>query len=111
LGGEYRYDFVDALVLKTVSIGRDVIYVAAAAGGELDGEISPFRQYRLGGLRSFPGLERHQLRGDKYWSATAFYNWKLTDIQPLFGQALYANVRLSAGRMGERVDGIREGTI
>jgi hypothetical protein len=39
------------------------------------------------------------------------YNWKLADIQSLFGQAMYAGFRLQAGRMADRLDGVQDGTL
>jgi hypothetical protein len=65
----------------------------------------------LGGIRSFPGLRFGELRGTSYWFAGSSYLWKLLDIQRLMGQAVYAGLRLQAGRMGGRVDGINEGTL
>jgi NTE family protein len=68
--------------------------------------LPPTQEFQLGGIRTFPGLQRGELRGDSYWSAGSLYNWKLADIQPLFGQAMYAGLRLQAGRMGGRIDQI-----
>jgi outer membrane protein assembly factor BamA len=75
-----------------------------AGGDELSGTLPPTQQFRIGGIRTFPGLQRGELRGTSYWLTTAAYGWKLADLQSLFGQALYANLRLQAGRMGGRLD-------
>ena len=67
--------------------------------------------FRIGGIRSFPGLERQQLRGTGYWLGGLNYNWKLADIQSLFGQAYYGGLRLTSGRVADRVDQVNEGVI
>jgi hypothetical protein len=46
------------------------------------------------------------LRGNSYWLAGTTYSWRLLDLQPLFGQALYAGIRFQAGEMSERFDGL-----
>ncbi len=111
LGGEQSYAAVDALVAKAFPFRGDTLYLLAAGGDELNGELPPYRQFRLGGIRSFPGLEREQLRGTRYWLGSASYNWKVADIQALFGQALYGGLRLSAGQMYDRVDGVDDGVM
>jgi NTE family protein len=68
LGGEQSYALLEALILKSVPLGNDTLYLLGAAGRELDGDLPGYRLFRLGGLRSFPGLERYQLRGSGYWT-------------------------------------------
>jgi hypothetical protein len=34
------------------------------------------------------------------------YSWRLFDFQPLFGQALYAGVRVQGAEMRKRFDGV-----
>ena len=51
------------------------------------------------------------MRGDSYWVAGTRYNWKIADIQSLFGQAIYAGLRLQAGRMGEPIDEADDGAV
>jgi hypothetical protein len=35
----------------------------------------------------------------------------MADIQSLFGQALYAGLRLQGGRMGDRIDEVSDGAL
>jgi NTE family protein len=111
LGGTQSYDLAEGLILKSWPWRGDALQLFLVGGKELDGELVPYRQFELGGIRSFPGLERGELRGDEYWTAGTNYMWKLADIQSLFGQALYAGLRLQAGRMGERIDNVHDGTL
>jgi NTE family protein len=111
LGGDQSYEMVEGVALKAYPLRGNSLVVLLAGGTDLDSELPPYRDFKLGGVRSFPGLRRGELRGEDYWLVGANYFWKLADIQSLFGQAIYAGVRLTAGRMGERVDDISDGTV
>ena len=52
-----------------------------------------------------------ELRGQSYWSAQAGYLHKVGDINPVFGQSVFAGVVLSAGDMSDRIDFRREEII
>lgn len=111
LGGDQSYGMAEALALKAYPFRGDALYLLVAGGDQVNGDLPPYRQFLLGGIRTFPGLERQQLRGTRYWLGAANYAWKLADIQSLFGQALYGGFRLTAGQMYDRLDGIDEGAI
>ena len=103
LGGEQDYDLLEGVITKAFPWRGDSLSLILGAGGTINGELPPVHDFRLGGIRSFPGLKLDELRGDSYWFAGTSYLWKLADIQPLMGQALYAGLRLQAGRMsGQR---------
>jgi NTE family protein len=100
LGGEQDYDLAEGVFTKSFPSRRGDSFSLILGGGKaLAGELPPSRDFRLGGIRSFPGLRFDELRGTEYWFAGTSYLWKVADIQPLFGQALYAGLRLQAGRM------------
>jgi NTE family protein len=111
LGGEQDYDVVEGVVTKAFPWRGDALSLFAGGGAETDGELPPTQQFQLGGIRTFPGLQRGELRGDSYWFAGTSYSWKVTDIQTLFGQALYAGIRLQAGRVGGRIDQVNDGAL
>jgi outer membrane translocation and assembly module TamA len=106
LDGDQDYETIEAIVVKALPLRGDSLTLALAGGDELSGTLPPTQQFRVGGVRTFPGLQRGELRGTSYWLGTAVYSRKLADIQSLFGQALYASVRLQAGRMGGRLDSL-----
>ncbi|MCC7257999.1 MAG: patatin-like phospholipase family protein [Gammaproteobacteria bacterium] len=108
LGGEQEYSLAEGVIVTALSFRGDAMTLALGGGKELSGDLSITEEFQLGGVRSFPGLQRAELRGDSYWYGTTQYWWKLGDIQSLFGQALYAGLRLQAGRMGGRVDSFAE---
>jgi NTE family protein len=103
-GGDLDYSLVEGVVTRSFPFRGDALTLGFAGGKDISGDLPAPVQFRLGGLRSFPGLQRGELRGTSYWYATTAYNWKIADIQSLFGQALFAGLRLQAGRMGGRVD-------
>ena len=111
LGGETRYDLAEGVFTQSFPWRGDSLSLIVGAGGLINGVLPPVRDFTLGGIRSFPGLRLDELRGTKYWFAGTSYLWKLADIQPLMGQALYAGLKLQAGEMRDRRDQIDEGTL
>jgi outer membrane protein assembly factor BamA len=99
------------VVTKSFPWRGDALSFIAGGGAEISGELPVTEEFQLGGIRTFPGLRRGELRGDSYWFGGTAYNWKVAEIQSLFGQALYAGLRLQAGRMGSRIDNVDDGTL
>ena len=85
--------------------------VIAGGGRALSGDVPATEDIQLGGIRTFPGLRPGELRGNSYWYAGTTYSWRILDLQPLFGQTLYAGFRLQAGEMHDRADGGDDGTL
>jgi outer membrane protein assembly factor BamA len=111
LGGEQSYDLAEGVITQSFPFRGDSLSLILGGGSELDGDLPETEEFQIGGIRTFPGLQRGELRGSRYWYAGTSYFWKLADIQPLFGQALYAGVRLQGGRMDDRVDQVDEGAL
>lgn len=111
LDGEQSYGQAEGLILKVVPFRGDAVYVFAAGGSELSGTLPSYDLFAIGGINSFPGLERQQLRGTSYWISGTSYYRKLGDIQRLLGQALYGGLRLTAGDVAGRIDDVNDGTI
>ena len=111
LGGEQDYELVEGVYSRAFDWRGDSLSLTLGGGAGLSGQLPPNRQFRLGGIRTFPGLRPGELRGSGYWFAGASYYWRLAEISPVFGQALYAGLRLHAGRPEARVDGIDEETL
>jgi NTE family protein len=110
-GGEQNYSYGEGVVKKSFPWRGDSLTLAVAGGKEMSGELTPVDDFTVGGIRSFPGLQPGELRGTSYWLAGTAYYWKLSDIQTLFDQALYAGLRYTAARVGEPVDGNNRGTL
>lgn len=99
LGGQESYDMLEGVFTKAFPWRGDSLNLIVGAGATFNGVLPPVHDFRLGGIRSFPGLKLDQLRGEDYWFAGSSYLWKLSDIQPLLGQALYAGLKFQAGQM------------
>jgi len=111
LGGEQDYGLAEGVLTKSFPFRGDALSLILGGGKDLSGELPPTQAFQLGGIRTFPGLQRGELRGDSYWFAGSAYFWKLADIQSLFDQALYAGLRLQAGRIGNRIDQVADGAL
>jgi NTE family protein len=111
LGGEQKYELFEGVIGHSARWGPSVLQLALGGGRRISGELPRYRDFTIGGIRSFPAFERGQLRGEGYWSASASWLLRLGDIQPQLGQAVYGGFGLQAARVTDRLDGVREGTL
>ena len=111
LGGEQSYEQLEAVVGHSTGWGKQVLLLAGGAGYTVSGTLPRYRDFRIGGIRSFPALDRGELRGEGYWSGSATWLLKLADIQALFGQVFYGGFGLHALRVTDRVDGEPDRTL
>ncbi|MEM8681922.1 MAG: patatin-like phospholipase family protein [Pseudomonadota bacterium] len=111
LGGSLDYETIEAVFTRAFDLNGNSFSVILGGGDTLSGTPPITRQFMLGGIRTFPGLRRGELRGERYWYSGISYAQELAIIQPLFGQSLYAGLRLTAGDMQNQLDGLDEGTI
>ena len=58
-----------------------------------------------------PGSAIGELRGTSYWSAQASYLQRIADISYVFGQSIYAGLKLTAADMSGRIDGVNAAPI
>jgi NTE family protein len=106
-GGEFDYSLIEGLWAKAFSVrGGNSLIIGISAADTLNGELPVTELFTLGGIRTFPGLRPGEFRGSSYWSTSARYAWRLLEISPLSGQALYASLRVQAGEMRKRFDGL-----
>jgi len=110
-GGEVDYSLGEAAVTHSWNLRGNSLSLLLAGGAELSGDLPPPRDFRLGGIRSFPGLRPGELRGSRYWLAGASYQWKVADILSLFDQSVFAGLRAQAARIGDRRDGVNDGVL
>jgi len=111
LSGDQKYSLGEGVATYAIPFGRNTISLIAGGGTRFSGDLPVNRQFTLGGIRSFPGLRLNELRGDSYWVAGAGYQYKLADILPVFDKAFYGGLRAQAGRVGNRVDSVADGTL
>ena len=92
-------------------VRKDVVWVTMAGGSDLSSDLPGDRMFMIGGPGSFPGYELGELRAQSYWSASGSYLWQVKEIMSIRGQALYAGLRLQAGRAYDRLDLVDEDEI
>jgi NTE family protein len=107
LGGEFDYSLIEGFYAQAFGTrSGNSLSIAVGAADTLSGELPVTELFTLGGIRTFPGLRPGELRGSSYWALGARYSWRLVDISPLSGQALYAGVRAQVSEMRKRFDGL-----
>jgi NTE family protein len=111
LGGEEAYKIAEGVLSQAFRLRGNSLSVVAGGARKISGEVAPTEDIQLGGIRSFPGLRAGELRGNSYWYVGTTYRWRIFDLQPLFGQSLYAGLRLQAGEMRNRYDNVDDGTL
>jgi NTE family protein len=105
LGGDRNWERAEMGLGVAVPLRRDVLWVTAAGGTGLNGDLPPDRAFSLGGPNSFPGLELGELRAEGYWTVGTSYLWNFKEVLPIRNLALYAGVRLVGGQVYDRIDG------
>lgn len=111
LGGEQSYEVIEAVAGHSMPWRDTLLVLAVGAGNTLSGELPRYRDFQVGGIRSFPALSRGELRGEGYWSASANWLLQVGDSRALFGQMFYAGFGLQAVNVSNRLDGVDEGTL
>jgi NTE family protein len=107
LGGEFDYSLAEGFYSQAFGTPRgNSLSIAVGAADTLSGALPPTELFTLGGIRTFPGLRPGELRGSSYWSVSSRYAWRLAELSPLTGQALYAGLRVQAAEMRKRFDGL-----
>jgi NTE family protein len=107
LGAEMAYDRLEGVATFVLPFRRNVGYLRLSGGSSLDTDLPLYDTFTLGGPVSLPGLSIGELRGSSYWSAQASYLQRVADISYLFGQSIYAGLRLTAADMSGRIDLVR----
>jgi NTE family protein len=110
-GGQQSYEIIEAVAGHSMPWRHTLLVLAVGAGNTLDGDLPRYRDFQVGGIRSFPALSRGELRGEGYWSASATWLLRVGDSRALFGQMFYAGFGLQAVNVSDRLDGIKEGTV
>jgi NTE family protein len=105
LGADRNWERAEIGLGVAVPLRRDVLWVTAAGGTSLNGDLPADRAFSLGGPNSFPGLELGELRAEGYWTVGTSYLWNFKEVLPIRNLALYAGIRLVGGQVYDRIDG------
>ena len=103
LGSEKEYDRFEAMAVTAVPFGNSVAYLRASGGASFGSTLPVYDAFTLGGPISLPGFNLGELRGSNYWSAQASFLRRVADISYVFGQALFAGLKLTVADMNDRV--------
>jgi NTE family protein len=105
LGSDDSYRQATLSAQRVLPVGSDLLYLELAGGSDLDSNAPAYDLFTLGGVGELAGFEFEELRGHEYAYGRAAYLRKITDLQTLLGQALYAGISIEAGNMYQRIDG------
>jgi NTE family protein len=111
LAGEQSYSQAEGVLGHTLKWRGQLLQLAAGVGHTLSGDLPRYRDFRIGGARSFPAVQRGELRGEGYWSGSATWLLPLANIQTLFGQVIYGGLGLHSLRIIDPIDGGRDQSI
>ena len=111
LGADRNWRRAELGLGMAMPVRKDVVWVTMAGGSDLSSDLPGDRMFMIGGPGSFPGYELGELRAQSYWSASGSYLWQVKEIMSIRGQALYAGLRLQAGRAYDRLDLVDEDEI
>ncbi len=105
LGSDDSYQRAELFAQHIRQFRGDLIYFELQAGTDFDGDAPAYDLFTLGGAQSLAGFQQDELRGHEYAYGRIAYLKKVTDLQTLLGQALYAGMSVEAGNMFDRLDG------
>jgi NTE family protein len=111
LGSDDSYRQARLSAQQVFPVGGNLLYVELAGGSDLGSNAPAYDLFTLGGVGELAGFQFEELRGREYAYGRAAYLWKITDLQTLLGQALYAGASIEAGNMYERIDGTSAGGL
>lgn len=112
LGAEEIYHRGELVAQHVLPFRRGMMHLLAAGGSDFGTNAPSYDLFAMRGARQLAGYQFDELRGREYALARIAYMYKVSDLQTLLGQALYAGISAEAGNMFERADGARaEGAI
>jgi NTE family protein len=111
LGAQRDWQRVEMGFGAAVPFRNDVLWLNAAGGSNLGSRLPADRLFALGGPASLPGYHLYELRAGAYWTVGGSYLWQLKNIFSLWGQTLYAGLRLQDSEAYHTLDGLNHGQI
>ncbi len=97
LGADDRYELAGFTHVGVKSVGRHTFLSWIELGGGLGDDPPPYAQFAGGGLFSFSGYERGELRGAAFGIFRPTYLYRLATLSPVIGKGIYAGGWLEAG--------------
>jgi NTE family protein len=108
IGASSSYERLSGKWEKAVAFREDTFVVQVRGGTDFDSGLPAYDLFTLGGQRTLSAFELEELRGSEYATLRVAYAFKVTDLQKIMRQALYAGITLEAGNMLKRIDSDNE---
>jgi NTE family protein len=96
---DFDYSVIEAVLSQSFDFNGNSLSLILGGADTLSGETPASQLIELGGIQTFPGLRPGELRGSEYWFVGTSYSWRIAELMPLLGQALYAGFRVQAGEV------------
>ncbi|WP_279244745.1 patatin-like phospholipase family protein [Candidatus Litorirhabdus singularis] len=111
MGADRDWERLEVGAATALPVRNDVIWLSAAGGTSLGGDLPGDRYFKIGGPGSFPGYQLGEVRTEEYWTVSTSYLWQVKEILSVRGQALYAGLGLQAGEFNNRLDLVDDGVV
>ncbi|MEJ2256709.1 MAG: patatin-like phospholipase family protein [Woeseiaceae bacterium] len=108
---DFDYSVVEAVLSQSFDLNGNSLSLILGGADTLSGETPASQLIELGGIQTFPGLRPGELRGSEYWFVGTSYSWRIAELVPLLGQALYAGFRVQAGEVSFGDESLDAGTL
>jgi NTE family protein len=105
LSADRDWERLEFAARRAVALGRNLVWLSAAAGTDLGSDLPADRQFTLGGQRTLLGYQYDEVRLQRYWIADASYLWRIKDIATLRNQALYGGIGVYVAGLYDQFDG------
>jgi NTE family protein len=99
LGADFDYEMIELLMNGVKSLGKHTVSVRLGAGTSFGSDIPYYNQFTLGGVSSFGGLARGQLRGEYLAVGSLGYRYQIGRLPPGLGNGIYVLIRSDAGNV------------
>jgi NTE family protein len=108
---DFDYSVAEAVFSQSFNFNGNSLSLILGGADTLSGETPASQLIELGGIQTFPGLRPGELRGSEYWFVGTSYSWRIAELVPLLGQALYAGFRVQAGEVSFGDESLDAGTL
>lgn len=111
LGSDLRYDKLSASYWHFDTVGRQTWFTTLSAGTSLGGDLPAYDEFLLGGLLSFSGYRRGELRGQYFGVARFGYLYRLSELPELLGSGIYLGGWVEGGNVWQTSEVLGEDLI
>ncbi|MEM7482753.1 MAG: patatin-like phospholipase family protein [Acidobacteriota bacterium] len=101
LGADDRYDKITAEIGLFLKRGAHGLFGQLEAGASPGSELPAYDEFTLGGIQSLSGFGEGQLRGQSFAVGRLGYSYRILELPPALGGAVYAGGWLEAGNVSQ----------